>query len=103
MNEYVIVKIGNSQELVHKGDEVIVHKLAGEPKTKVSFDEVLLKQTKDEVLVGTPIVAGVKVEAEIVEHTKGEKVRKETYKAKARQRRHVGHRQELTKIKITKI
>lgn len=103
MNDYVIVKIGNSQELVHKGDEIIVHRLPGEPKTKVAFDEVLLKQTKDEITIGTPTIKGLKVEAEIIEHTKGEKVEKAVYKSKARERRHVGHRQDLTKIKITNI
>lgn len=103
MNDFVIVKIGNSQEIVKKGDEILVHKIAGEPKSKLTFDQVLLRKAGDKVEVGTPVLEGAKVEAEIVEQTRGPKVRKQTYKAKARQRRHVGHRQNLTKVKITKI
>lgn len=103
MNEFVIVKIGNSQELVHKGDEILVHKIQGEPKSKIKFDQVLLKQTKDQTNIGTPTLKDAVVEAEIVEQTRGPKVRKQTYTAKSRVRRHVGHRQDLTKIKITKI
>lgn len=103
MNDFVIVKIGNSQEIVKKGDEILVHKITGEPKTKLTFDQVLLKRTGEKVQVGTPVVKNAIVEAVIVEQTKGKKVQKRTYKAKARQRRHIGHRQNLTKIKIAKI
>lgn len=103
MNDFAIVKIGNSQEIVSKGSEILVHRIAGEPKTKLTFEEVLLKNTKDGVVVGAPFIKDAKIQAEIMEQTKGEKVRKETYKAKARQRRHVGHRQDLTKIKILSI
>jgi len=102
-DDFVIVKIGKSQELVTKGQEISVHTIKGDPKEKVTFDQVLLTYKKGKAEIGTPTVKGAVVEAEIIEQTKGPKVRKQTYKAKARQRRHVGHRQPLTRLKIVKI
>lgn len=102
-DNYSVVQIGKAQEVVSKGDEILVYKLEGEAKAKLSFDKVLLTKNKDKVEIGSPYVKGAKVEAQIIEQTKGEKVRKQTYKAKSRQRRHVGHKQDMTKIKILSI
>jgi large subunit ribosomal protein L21 len=101
--DFVVIKIGNSQEIVTKGDEILVNKIEGKSKDKITFEQVLLTNKGGKIVVGKPNVAGEKVEAQIVEQTKGAKVHKRTYKAKARQRRNVGHRQELTKIKIVSI
>ncbi|KKQ34441.1 MAG: 50S ribosomal protein L21 [candidate division WS6 bacterium GW2011_GWA2_37_6] len=102
-DDFVVVKIGKSQEIVKKGDEVLVHTISGEPKTKITLDQVLMSFKGGKVELGKPFIASAKVEAIILEQTKGEKVRKETFKAKSRERRHVGFRQSLTKIKIEKI
>lgn len=101
--DFVIVQIGNAQEIVRKDDEILVHKIEGNSKKKLTFDQVLVSVKSGKIEIGQPTVKDAKVEAEIIEQTKGEKVRKQVYKAKARQRRHVGHRQQLTKIKINKI
>jgi large subunit ribosomal protein L21 len=102
-DNYSVVQIGKSQEIVSAGDEILVHKINEKDKAKVTFDKVLLKNVKGKFDIGDPYVKSSKVEAQVIEQTKGEKVRKQTYKAKSRQRRHVGHRQELTKIKILSI
>lgn len=101
--DFVIVKINASQEKVSEGQEILVNKLEGKEKDKLSFEEVLLSSKAGKVQVGKPTIKGAAVEAVIVEQTKGDKVTTRTYKAKARQRRVVGNRPKLTKIKITKI
>lgn len=101
--DFAVIKIQGKQEIVSKGQEILVNRMDGKTKDKVVIKDVLLVQKGDETKVGTPNVSGVEVEIEILEHTRGKKVRKETFKAKARQRRHVGHRQELTRVKVTKL
>ncbi len=101
--DFAVVKINNKQELVRKNEEILVQKIDGEPKTKLTFDQVLLVHKSNKTEIGAPVVKNAKVEAQIVEQTKGPKVEKMTYKSKARERRHVGHRQQLTKIKILSI
>lgn len=99
----MIVNINNSQYKVAEGDVILVDKIEGEPKSKLSFNKVLLSVNKETVKVGKPVVEKMKVDAEIVEQVKGEKIVSSTYKAKSRQRRKVGNRAKLTKIKINKI
>ncbi|MBN1331881.1 50S ribosomal protein L21 [Candidatus Dojkabacteria bacterium] len=101
--DFAIIKIQGTQELVTKGQEILVNRIDGKEKDKIKINEVLLSQSGTDTKIGTPYVTGAEVEIQILEHTQGEKVRKETFKAKSRQRRHVGHRQDLTRIKITKI
>lgn len=101
--DFAVISIKNSQELVSAGDVISVAKMAGEAGDKVTFDEVLLTNIGGKIEIGKPSVKGIKVEAEIVEQHKGEKVHTRTYKAKSRVRKHVGNREQLTKIKILNI
>ena len=97
----VVIKSGARQYIVAEGQEFAVNYL-GEDK-KVSF-EPLLVIDGDTVSVGTPSVAGVKVEAEVVASgVKGDKVTAIRYKAKKRVKKVRGHRQLLTTLKVTKI
>jgi len=101
--DFAIVKIQGKQEMVAKGDEILVNRMELEPKAKVSIEEVLLTQKGDKIEIGTPFVKGAKVEMQVIEKTRGPKVSKKVFKAKARYRRHVGHRQDLTKLKVLSI
>ncbi|MBD3280726.1 50S ribosomal protein L21 [Candidatus Dojkabacteria bacterium] len=101
--DFAVIKIQGKQEFVTKGQELLVNRMDAKEQDKVKVKDVLLVQKGKETKVGTPNVSGAEVEIQIMEHTKGKKVRKETFKAKARQRRHVGHRQNLSKVKVTKI
>ena len=101
--DFAVIKIQGKQEIVTKGQEILVNRMDGKEKDKVVIKDVLLTQKGEKVEVGTPNVSGAEVELQILEHIRGTKVRKETFKAKARQRRHVGHRQELTRVKVTKL
>lgn len=95
-----VVKIGKSQYLVKKGDQILVEKLEGNPGDKVTFDSVLLQVKKGSIDVGNPYIKGKKVEAKILAQTKGKKIEISKYKAKSRYRRKAGHRQQLTSIEI---
>lgn len=96
-----VIATGGKQYLVHEGLTLEVEKLADEKS--VTF-EALLVLDGDKATVGTPVVDGVKVTAEIVEsEVKADKVVAIRYKPKKRVHKTRGHRQKLTQIKISKI
>ena len=101
---YAIIKTGGKQYKVKNDDILAVEKLDGEAGSKLTFDEVLAVGEEGESLkVGTPMIDGAKVEAEIVEQFRGPKLIAFKMKKRKGYRRKVGHRQNLTKIKISAI
>lgn len=102
-DKYAVAKVGGSQYLMREGDEIDVFLLSEPEKADVIFDQVLLVGDSGGVKVGRPLVDGAKVEAKVEKHFRGDKIRVATYKAKSRQRKVKGHRDELTRIKIIKI
>ena len=64
---YAIVEIAGPQFKAEAGKKLYVHRLEGNEGDVVSFDRVLLTDNNGTVAVGTPTVAGVKVNAKIVE------------------------------------
>ncbi|MCS4484501.1 50S ribosomal protein L21 [Gleimia sp. 6138-11-ORH1] len=99
---YAIVKAGGRQEKVSVGDVVVVDKLAGEIGDSVELQAVMVVDG-DKVTSAASELAKVKVTAEIVAPTKGPKISIIKYKNKTGYRKRQGHRQALTKIKITGI
>lgn len=97
-----VIRTGGKQYRVAQGDTVVVELLAGDPGTKVEFTEVLML-TGDTVKVGKPLLPDVKVSGEIVEQGRGEKITIFKFKRRKKYRRKMGHRQELTAVKITGI
>ena len=97
-----VVKIGGSQYVVAENETLLVDLL---PEGTKELDlDVLLTIDGDNSSVGTPLVKGVKVKAEVVEElVKGDKIRIIRYKAKKRVHKEMGHRQKYSKIKITSI
>ncbi len=95
-----VITTGGKQYIVKK-DDVLEVELLGEAK-KAEFD-VLMTIDGNTVKVGTPLVEGVKVHAEVVEETKGEKIKVLKFKAKKRIKVLTGHRQHYSQVKITKI
>ena len=100
---YAIVKTGGKQYRVQPGDTIEVERLVGEPGSTLDLDEVLLVGGDGETRVGSPVVPNAVVRAEVVGHPRGEKIIVFRFKAKARYRRKTGHRQELTRLRITDI
>jgi large subunit ribosomal protein L21 len=101
---YAIVETGGKQYRVKPGDTVAVERLTGEPGESLDLDRVLLVAGNgDKPRVGSPGVDGAIVRAEVVEHIRGEKIIIFRYKSKVRYRRKTGHRQSLTRLRITDI
>ena len=98
-----IIKTGGKQYKIEEGDKIKVEKLEGEEGSVISFDEVLFVGDEKEVKVGTPNVAGAKVEAKIIKTEKGDKVTGIKFKAKKRYKVKFGHRQTMTEVEILSI
>jgi large subunit ribosomal protein L21 len=98
---FAIVRTGGKQYRVAEGDVVRVEKLAAEAGETVELPVLLLGG--DEVKVGTPLVDGATVRAEIIGHGRGPKIDIYKFKAKNNYRRHRGHRQPYTDVRVTKI
>lgn len=97
-----VIATGGKQYLVVEGETLEVELLKQEGKT-ASFTPLLVIDG-DKTTVGTPLVDKIKVSADIVEaEVKAEKVTSIRYKAKKRVHTVHGHRQRLTRLKITKI
>ncbi|MBM4424435.1 MAG: 50S ribosomal protein L21 [Chloroflexi bacterium] len=100
--KYAIVQSGSKQLRAEVGKLIEVDLLPKQAGDSVEFD-VLLVADGSRVKVGAPTVSGAKVEATVVEHFRGEKIRIFKYKPKERQRKGGGHRQSYTRLKVEKI
>ena len=100
---YAIIEACGRQYKVEEKEVVFFDKLEENEGKKVSFDKVILVSNDGKVQVGDPYVKGVKVEGKVVSHGKGKKILVYKYKAKKNERKTRGHRQEYTKVEITKI
>jgi large subunit ribosomal protein L21 len=98
---YAIVKIAGKQFKVAENDTITVDRLSGEVGTKVDLPVLLLGG--DDATVGTPLLTGAKVQAEIIAHRQGKKINAFNYKAKKNERKRWGHRSHLSDLKIVKI
>ncbi len=99
---YAIVKTGGKQYKVAVGDVVEVEKIVGEPGDSVSLPALLLVDG-DSVTTDADALAKVAVTGELVAQTKGPKIRIHHFKNKTRYHRRLGHRQQLTRVKVTGI
>lgn len=98
---YAIVKTGGKQYRVEEGQSLLVEKLAVDEGAKVSL-EPLLYRGDGEILDGADL-AKVTVEARVLNHERGPKLRVVKFKPKRGYKRRTGHRQDLTRIEITSI
>lgn len=101
--KYAVIKTGGKQYRVAEGDEIEIEKIDTPEGKTLTFDEVLLLVDDKKTKIGQPKVARAKVKAKVLSHLKGKKIRVATYKAKSRYRRVKGHRQQLTRVKISSI
>ena len=99
---YAIVKTGGRQYKVAEGDIVKVEKIEGELGSSVALTPVLLVDGAT-VTTKADELAKVKVSAEIIDSVKGPKIKILKYKNKTGYKKHQGHRQPLTVLKITGI
>ncbi|MFN8125571.1 MAG: 50S ribosomal protein L21 [Candidatus Nanopelagicales bacterium] len=99
---YAIVRAGGHQEKVAVGDEIDVNRLADAPGDTVTLPAVLVV-SDGAVTSDDKALSGVTVSAEVVEHLRGDKIRILRYKNKTGYRRRQGHRQDLTRLRVTAI
>src|SRR5438874_4362263 len=95
---YAIVKTGGKQYRVEQGMSLLVERLRADEGAKVALDPLLFVDG-EKVIDGD----GVKVEAKVVGHERGPKLRIVKFKPKRGYKRRTGHRQELTRLKVTSI
>ena len=96
---FAVIRSGGQQYRVRPGDVIDVE-LIGDTSGPVAFDQVLLIDDDDGRVVGTPTVRDATVRGTVLAETKGRKLRIFTYQAKKRHRRHMGHRQRYTRVRI---
>ena len=98
---YAIVKTGGKQYRVEEGQSLLVERLPDDDGAKVGL-EPLLYVDGSEVIDGDGL-SRVKVEARIVAHERGPKLRIVKFKPKRGYKRRTGHRQELTRLEVTSV
>ena len=98
---YAIVKTGGKQYRVEKGQTLLVERLPDEAVATVALQPVMFRS--DDVVFDADALTNVRVDAKVVEHVRGEKLRVFKFKPKRGYRRRTGHRQNLTRIEVTDI
>ena len=99
---YAVIKTGGKQYRVEEGQTLLVERLPDEPGATLELTTLLLAGDGEPVLDAAKL-AKAPVKAEIVGHERGEKLRVFKFKPKRGYKRRTGHRQELTRIRITSI
>jgi large subunit ribosomal protein L21 len=100
---YAIIETGGKQYRVAVGQTLSIEKLPVEPGADITFDRVLMVGGEGSAKVGTPLLAGATVQAQVEQQYRGPKIVVFKYKPKKRYRRRTGHRQSLTRVAITAI
>lgn len=98
-----VVDIQGQQFKVSENNKYYVPRLNAEPETDVTFDNVLALMDDKDTKIGTPYVKGIKVAAKVLNHLKDDKVIVFKKKRRTGYEKKNGHRQQLTRIEITKI
>ena len=100
---YAVIKTGGKQFKVTEGDILKVEKLSTEVGKVFSLNSVLTVIDGDKVTIGKPMIKGATVDATVVSHGKGDKVKIFKMNRRKGYRKSQGHRQSFTEIKINKI
>lgn len=100
MEAYAVIETGGKQYRVSEGSTLEIELLADEAGAKVQLDRVLAISDGSSLAVGSPTVDGAAVTVEILEHLRGPKVVSFKKKRRKGYKRKVGHRQELTRVKV---
>ena len=99
---YAVIESGGKQHRVKEGETLKLEKIEAATGETIEFDRVLMVGG-DDVKIGTPLVAGSKVSAEIVAHGRHAKIKIVKFNRRKHHRRETGHRQWFTEVKITGI
>lgn len=100
---YAVVKTGGKQYRVAVGDKIKVEQIAADVGQELVLDQVLAAGDGEGLRVGTPLLAGAKVTATVVEQGKRDKVRIFKLRRRKHYAKHQGHRQRYTELEIKAI
>lgn len=100
---YAIISEGGRQFKVEEGQELDVDYRDVMPGDQLTFDRVLAYRNEEDFKVGTPVVKGAKVTAEVMTASQGPKLVVQKARRRKNYRRKTGHRQVFTRVKISKI
>ena len=100
---YAVINTGGKQYRVAADETLVIEKVPGDAGATVEFTEVLMLGGDGEPKIGSPLIAGAKVTAEVVAQSRAKKVIAFKKRRRKNSRRKRGHRQEQTKVKITGI
>jgi large subunit ribosomal protein L21 len=100
---FAIVRIKGFQYFAKPGEKLTVPKFDLTPNSIVTFDDVLFLKTDDTTVIGNPKVKGASVEAKIISHFRADKAITFKFTRRENYRRLKGHKQQLTKLEISKI
>src|SRR5262245_13180753 len=100
---YAIVNINGVQTKVAPDEVLSVARLDGKPGDTLTFDQVLLFADGEKIAVGQPFLKGASLTAEVIEHVRGKKLRIFKFKRRNDFRKRRGHRDELTRIRVSSI
>lgn len=100
---FAVIESGGKQHRVQKGDVLRLEKLDAEAGASVTFDRVMLVGEGEDVTVGTPLVEGGSVTAEVLGHGRHDKITVIKFKRRKDYDKKQGHRQHYTEIKVTGI
>lgn len=100
---YAIIQTGNKQYKVAKDDEIEVERLDQKVGALIKLKEVLLTSDGKKVRIGRPHLTGATIICEVVDHPRGKKLIAFKYKKRKGFKKKIGHRQELTRLKVKEI
>lgn len=100
---HAIVRVAGIQARVAPGERIRIPRTDAEVGSEVTLGDVLLLSDGEDVTVGTPVVNGASVTAEVVDHRKADKVHVMKKKRRKRYRVYRGHRQQFTEVLVKEI
>jgi large subunit ribosomal protein L21 len=100
---YAVIVTGGKQYRVSQGDKLRVEKLDAAEGESVDLDQVLMVVDADDVKIGSPVLDGGKVTAEVKTHGRGDKVDIIKFRRRKHHMKRQGHRQAYTELEITGI
>lgn len=100
---YAIIETGGKQYRVASGDVLDIERIIPEDGQTISFTRVLAIGEGEQLNVGSPLVEGAQVQAELITQRRAKKIHVFKMKRRKSYRRRQGHRQEMTRVRITDI
>jgi len=100
---YAVFVSGGKQHRVVEGETLKLEKIEVATGETIEFEQVLMVANGDDIKIGTPVVEGAKVTAEVISHGRGDKVKIIKFRRRKHSMKRQGHRQWFTEVKITGI